>query len=187
MKKLKIIITAIALLSVVPSTWAMSPGGAVDGGGKTAQHAQQTSTTAPVESPRMHEAEILQLEAVAATPVAEAAPVEAVAATQPSSETPTTPAVDETAPTQPAVGNASKKAMRQELKSAMKAQRDSAAPQSTTSSDKKLLCVIVALFIPWLGVALYMDGITTEFWICLLLWFLFILPGLIYALWVILR
>jgi uncharacterized membrane protein YqaE (UPF0057 family) len=50
--------------------------------------------------------------------------------------------------------------------------------------DNKLVLVIIALFLPWLAVLLY-KGVGTEFWISLLLWLLFILPGLIYALLVI--
>jgi uncharacterized membrane protein YqaE (UPF0057 family) len=50
--------------------------------------------------------------------------------------------------------------------------------------DNKLVLVIIALFLPWLAVLLY-KGVGTEFWISLLLWFLFILPGFIYALLVI--
>lgn len=52
------------------------------------------------------------------------------------------------------------------------------------SVDNKLVLVIIALFLPWLAVLLY-KGVGTEFWISLLLWFLFILPGFIYALLVI--
>jgi uncharacterized membrane protein YqaE (UPF0057 family) len=50
--------------------------------------------------------------------------------------------------------------------------------------DNKLVLVIIALFLPWLAVLLY-KGVGTEFWISLLLWLLFILPGFIYALLVI--
>ena len=50
--------------------------------------------------------------------------------------------------------------------------------------DNKLVLVIIALFLPWLAVLLY-KGVGTEFWISLLLWLLFILPGLIYAMLVI--
>ncbi len=55
---------------------------------------------------------------------------------------------------------------------------------SHTEGDA-LLCAIVAIFIPPLGVALY-EGITTNFWIDLILTLLFYVPGLIFALIVIL-
>lgn len=50
----------------------------------------------------------------------------------------------------------------------------------------QLLSVIVAIFLPFVGVAIYEDGITSHFWIALLLTLLFYLPGLIYALVIIL-
>lgn len=53
-------------------------------------------------------------------------------------------------------------------------------------NNNRLLCGIVAFFFPPLGVALYENKITTHFWIALILWFLFWLPGFIYALVIIL-
>ena len=50
----------------------------------------------------------------------------------------------------------------------------------------QLLCAIIAIFIPFLGVALYEDGITVHFWIDLILCLFFWIPGIIYALIVIL-
>lgn len=49
-----------------------------------------------------------------------------------------------------------------------------------------LLCAIISIFIPPLGVALYEEGITTHFWIDLILTILGWLPGVIYALVIIL-
>ncbi|MEO5673531.1 MAG: YqaE/Pmp3 family membrane protein [Chitinophagales bacterium] len=49
-----------------------------------------------------------------------------------------------------------------------------------------MLYVIVAIFLPPLAVALYEEGITGHFWLDLLLTLLFYLPGLIYALIIIL-
>jgi len=66
---------------------------------------------------------------------------------------------------------------RQARKALLKALRD---------SDDKILHVILAIIFPPLGVALHEDDINSKFWICLLLTFLFYLPGLIYALIVIL-
>lgn len=51
--------------------------------------------------------------------------------------------------------------------------------------DNKIVLVILAILLPWLAVLLY-KGVGTEFWISLLLWFLFVLPGIIYALLVVL-
>jgi uncharacterized membrane protein YqaE (UPF0057 family) len=49
----------------------------------------------------------------------------------------------------------------------------------------RFLCVIISIFIPFLGVGIY-EGITVNFWIDLLLTLLFYFPGLIFALIVIL-
>lgn len=50
--------------------------------------------------------------------------------------------------------------------------------------DNTLLLVIIAIFIPFLAVGLY-EGITTRFWISLLLTLLFFIPGLVYAILVV--
>jgi len=52
--------------------------------------------------------------------------------------------------------------------------------------DNTLLYLIVAFFLPFLGVLLYEREITNHFWISLLLTILFWLPGFIYAILVIL-
>jgi len=78
--------------------------------------------------------------------------------------------------------NLSKKERRlkkKELRKKVKQLRKSAA------SDQTILLAIIAIFIPFLAVGLY-DGITKRFWISLLLTLLLFLPGLIYALVVIL-
>ena len=53
-------------------------------------------------------------------------------------------------------------------------------------STNQLLLVILAILLPPLAVYLHEGEINSKFWIDLLLWFLFILPGIIYALYVIL-
>lgn len=53
-------------------------------------------------------------------------------------------------------------------------------------SDRKLLLTILGILIPPLAMALYEDGITDRFWISLLLTLLFLLPGIIYTLIIIL-
>ena len=73
----------------------------------------------------------------------------------------------------------------QQNKKAVKKQLKEAKRDVKAGADRTL-CAIIAIFIPFLGVGLYM-GITTEFWISLILTLLFFIPGLIYALWVILR
>lgn len=70
-----------------------------------------------------------------------------------------------------------KKETRAEVKQAIK---DNKGADTDT-----LLLVIIAIFIPPLAMAIY-DGITTRFWLSLLLTLLFYLPGLIYTLIIIL-
>ena len=54
---------------------------------------------------------------------------------------------------------------------------------ATTSN---LIAIIAAIFLPPLGV--FIDqGLTSKFWICVVLTLIFFLPGMIYALYVILR
>lgn len=53
--------------------------------------------------------------------------------------------------------------------------------------DNKVLQVIVALFIPPLAVYMKKNAIDNDFWINLVLTFLGGFPGIIHALWVILR
>ena len=55
--------------------------------------------------------------------------------------------------------------------------------QVLTKED--IICIIFAIFIPPLGVGLH-EGITTNFWIDLILTLLFYLPGMIFALIVVL-
>ncbi len=74
---------------------------------------------------------------------------------------------------------AKRKEMRKEIKSAIK------EAKKVDASDDLLLLVIVTILLPPLGMALY-DGLSTRFWISLLLTLLFYLPGLIYTLVVIL-
>lgn len=56
---------------------------------------------------------------------------------------------------------------------------------ATAISTNKLLMIIIAVILPPLAVALD-SGLSKQFWISLVLTLLFYLPGLIYALYVIL-
>ncbi|RNI28360.1 YqaE/Pmp3 family membrane protein [Rufibacter immobilis] len=53
-----------------------------------------------------------------------------------------------------------------------------------THDTNKILLIILAILIPPLAVGLY-EGITSRFWISLLLTLLFFVPGLIYSLLVV--
>ncbi len=91
------------------------------------------------------------------------------------------------------VTKAEKKAFKAKLK---KAKKDPNSVEAKELREKlagksgmevsPLIAAIIAIFIPFLGVALFEGGITTNFWIDLILTLLFYFPGLIYALIVIL-
>lgn len=53
-------------------------------------------------------------------------------------------------------------------------------------SEEKLIKIVIAIFFPFVAVALE-TGISTQFWLNLILTFLGYIPGLIHALWIILR
>lgn len=68
---------------------------------------------------------------------------------------------------------------RQQIKEWFKGMRD-------TMDDSLLLLVLVTILLPPLGMYLYEGAATNRFWISLVLWLLFYVPGLIYTLYVIL-
>jgi uncharacterized membrane protein YqaE (UPF0057 family) len=53
------------------------------------------------------------------------------------------------------------------------------------AETSQLLLIILAILLPPLAVYLYQEEITAYFWISILLWFLFIIPGVIFALLVV--
>lgn len=66
-------------------------------------------------------------------------------------------------------------------------QSENPSPSATSAGDdNQAIAVLVAILIPWLGVYVYEGEITNHFWIALILWIFFYLPGLIYALIIIL-
>jgi uncharacterized membrane protein YqaE (UPF0057 family) len=73
----------------------------------------------------------------------------------------------------------------QQLKQHRKDIRKALKQAKPQGNNNQVLCAVIAIFIPFLGVALW-SGINIDFWITLLLTFLFFIPGLIYALYVIL-
>ena len=70
-----------------------------------------------------------------------------------------------------------KKAKRRALKKELKKMKK----QKRATDDDTILLVVLALILPPAAVAVY-EGITTRFWISVLLSLLFWLPGVIYAL-----
>jgi uncharacterized membrane protein YqaE (UPF0057 family) len=74
----------------------------------------------------------------------------------------------------------SAKMKKQDAKEFRKAVRDVAKVQEVDALE-----LILAIFIPPLGVLLHDDGLTTRFWISLILTLLFFIPGMIYAILVV--
>ena len=50
---------------------------------------------------------------------------------------------------------------------------------------EQIVLIILAILLPPLAVYMHQEEVNSKFWISLLLWFLFILPGVIYALLVV--
>ncbi|MTB52158.1 YqaE/Pmp3 family membrane protein [Lewinella sp. W8] len=53
-----------------------------------------------------------------------------------------------------------------------------------SNSTDKLLKIIAAVILPPLAILLH-EGITKQFWICLVLTIIFFLPGMVYAIWIV--
>jgi uncharacterized membrane protein YqaE (UPF0057 family) len=75
---------------------------------------------------------------------------------------------------------------RHERRARINEAKKDAASSGTTTDENKLLLVILAILLPPLAVYLHEDALNTKFWISLLLTFLFWIPGVIYALIVVL-
>lgn len=80
--------------------------------------------------------------------------------------------------------NLSKKEQKSRLKQATKEAK--AMRKNGGADDRTILLVILAILLPPLAVYLHQNEINTKFWISLILWLLFWLPGAIYALLVVL-
>ena len=72
-------------------------------------------------------------------------------------------------------------------KRAMKKQLKKLKKQKRATDDRTILLVILSILLPPAAVYVYEDGITNRFWIALLLTILIWLPGIIYALIVVLE
>lgn len=109
-----------------------------------------------------------------------------------SASLPVAPSIDpDPATVKAAVGslsNLSKKEKKERLKEVKKAvkQHKAAAKAGKAPSTNTLLLVILAILLPPLAVYLHQGEINSKFWIALILTLLFFLPGIIYALVVIL-
>ena len=84
------------------------------------------------------------------------------------------------------LSKAEKKARFGEVKSLVKNYRQQQNEDGTEVSTNTLLYAILAILLPPLAVGLHEGGINNRFWISVLLSLLFWLPGIIYALIVVL-
>ena len=84
------------------------------------------------------------------------------------------------------LSKAERKARFGEVKSLVNNYRHQQNEEGTVISTNTLLYAILAILLPPLAVGLHEGGINNRFWISLLLSLLFFLPGIIYALMVVL-
>jgi uncharacterized membrane protein YqaE (UPF0057 family) len=165
-------------------------GGALGGGGKAAQqHPQQEKPIAQPEQELGAMQDMGQMESSAESPaVVKETSKPKVEIGKNSTEGQSSQELNDAGFAKMATEHARQKETRQQLKLAVKNHREAVknqAPDAPMDSEL-LLYVILAILLPPLAVGLYTGGLTTEFWICLILTLLFYLPGLIYALIVIL-
>ncbi len=81
----------------------------------------------------------------------------------------------------------SKKERKERIKEVKKEFKSFKKESESNKSKKvdKVVLIILAILLPPLAVYLHQGEINGKFWLSLLLWFLFILPGVIYALLVV--
>jgi len=77
-----------------------------------------------------------------------------------------------------------KKERKERIKEAKKAWKTYKKENKGNLSAKveQVALIILAIFLPPLAVYLHQEEVNGKFWLSLILWFLFILPGVIYAL-----
>ena len=79
-----------------------------------------------------------------------------------------------------------RKTLKEAIRNSRKVGKNQSHPESPMDDDTLMISMILAIILPPLGVAVWENDITSHFWIALLLTLLFYLPGLIYALYIIL-
>ncbi len=146
------------------------------GGWAEPQIAKTSESSTPnqaVEATPAQEATAPAVATVTPNPVASEAAVNSAAG---NNQIAVAPAATKSVKAEGMVKKAAQKMLKKQLRKAT----------SKPMDDGQLLYIIIAFFIPFLGVALYEGEITGHFWISLLLTLLFWLPGFIYALLIIL-
>jgi len=83
--------------------------------------------------------------------------------------------------------NLPKKERKERIKNARKEWKSFKKENKTADKSKveMVVLIILAILLPPLAVYLHQEEVNGKFWLSLLLWFLFILPGVIYALLVV--
>jgi uncharacterized membrane protein YqaE (UPF0057 family) len=81
----------------------------------------------------------------------------------------------------------SKQERKERLKEVKKEWKNFKKEKKTNKSAKvdQVVLIILAILLPPLAVYLHQGEVNSRFWLSILLWFLFILPGVIYALLVV--
>jgi uncharacterized membrane protein YqaE (UPF0057 family) len=178
MKKFRLIIAALLTLGFVQGVWAIAPGGALGGGGKSAQAHPAQESNPVVEPVQTAHAATLE-EQVGMENSAESAITLQTNRTQDvvigkgGTEGQSNQEVDNADFNEVVADHNAKKEARRNFK-------------EMVSDTMLVLCVILCFLIPPLAVYLYFGTIGTEFWISLVLSLLFFFPGVIYSLIVIL-
>jgi uncharacterized membrane protein YqaE (UPF0057 family) len=113
--------------------------------------------------------------------VVAAAPVQQTVATKTTAHNATVKHASKTATAQPLAIAPSKKT----VKAAVRQAKRTTHP-APGGGDAQILAVILAILLPPIGVLVYEGSLTNHFWIDLLLTLLFFIPGVIYALLVVL-
>jgi uncharacterized membrane protein YqaE (UPF0057 family) len=194
MKKFRLIIAALLTLGFVQGVWAIAPGGALGGGGKSAQAHPAQESNPVVEPVQTAHAATLE-EQVGMENSAESAITLQTNRTQDvvigkgGTEGQSNQEVDNADFNEVVADHNAKKEARRNFKEMVKqlrAHKSGDAPESPLSDTMLVLCVILCFLIPPLAVYLYFGTIGTEFWISLVLSLLFFFPGVIYSLIVIL-
>ncbi len=83
--------------------------------------------------------------------------------------------------------NLSKKERKERVKNVKKELKlfNKEKKENKNSKVEQVVLIILAILLPPLAVYLHQEEVNGKFWLSLLLWFLFILPGVIYALLVV--
>jgi uncharacterized membrane protein YqaE (UPF0057 family) len=190
MKKFRFIIALVSTLCIMQGGWAISPGGTLGGGGKSAQRHPATegktvtdpaTSVGPIVDPAM--ADITPESPIAVQPTTKKAAIGKTG-----SEGQSNQEVGDEAFAAAVFAHDSEKAQRTQFKEAIAAYR--LAHQELAAElpvDASLLWLaLLPMLLPPLAVYLKMGSITSEFWISVMLTPLLLIPGVIYAAYVVL-